>query len=187
AAWAPAQARQVIIDNDSHEIIEGAGAGTACAQLNPCRLRGTLTPRIVIEASGARGKDGGNRHSNGEWGTHGANGKTLRIVTDNGTIVRGIGELPLPIPPFISVGATVVHASTSGGRGGDGGKSQLYADGVGGNGGRGGSLQATLQGRYHNTSNKPGAGAIALYSRGGSAGTGHDSSYKDRALAGNGG
>lgn len=161
-----------------------AWAASGCTQLNPCRLQGTLKPRVVIEASGAAGKDGRPYHFNAEWGTNGGNGKNLRIISNDATTLRGIGEFP---PPFSNSGAAVLHISTSGGRGGDGGKSEAWANGVGGNAGRGGTLQVVLQGSYQNTSTKPGANAISLYSRGGSAGDGYDSGHKNHALAGNGG
>src|SRR5690606_23625557 len=146
----------------------------ACTQLHQCVLQGTLTPRIHIEASGAAGKDGRDRSVlNGEWGTHGESGKNVQLITASSTSIKGIGQLP-PIPPFVPVrGAAVLHVSTSGGRGGNGGKSSMAADGVGGIGGRGGTISASLQGTYHNTSTLSNAGAIALYSRGGSSGTGY--------------
>lgn len=160
----------------------------ACTQLNQCVLQGTLTPRIHIEASGAAGKDGRDRSVlNGEWGTHGESGKNVQLITASSTSIKGIGQLP-PIPPFVPVrGAAVLHVSTSGGRGGNGGKSSMAADGVGGIGGRGGTISASLQGTYHNTSTLSNAGAIALYSRGGSSGTGYHNVHLNHAPAGKGG
>lgn len=148
--------------------------GSSCKG-ESCEVSRQIDRRVRIDAYGSNGSNGSSLPWKSSKGGNGADGKNRSVIVQRGA---GISA---------DTNSAALRVDTSGGKGGDGSRPPIVANGVGGSGGSAGKVSADLHGTVENRNQGVAGHAVELLARGGAAGDGRDANaHASSTLAGNG-